>query len=123
MMKAVNEESTAKYQCAAFDPSGIQVPKANITQLRLTLYDKRTGVKLGSPLRDNQNVFDLNNVTIATDGTVTWELQPLDNRIVNTGYSQEDHVALFKFFFVGDDQLYHAVVITVNNLGVAPTTP
>lgn len=45
--------------------------------------------------RSNQDVFDANNVTISTSGTVTWLIQPEDTIKLNSNTDIELHVVLF----------------------------
>lgn len=66
---------------------------ADISSLRLTLYDVTTRTILNS--RQNQNVLNTNNVTVgATNGLVTWAVQPADMDAV-TSLNEETHCALF----------------------------
>ena len=63
------------------DASGSAIAKTNLATLKATVYDAATLAVINS--RDDQNVLDANGGTVATDGTLTLRLQPLDNTIVD----------------------------------------
>lgn len=80
------------------DMDGAAIVKANLVSLTATLYDVESDTVINS--RDDQNVLDANNGTVATDGTLTLKLGPTDNAIINSrtrvGFT-EQHVLLFKW--------------------------
>lgn len=79
------------------DMSGSTIAKANIITLVCTLYDWATNAAINS--RNAQSVLDTNNGIVASDGTLTLRLGPLDNVIVGTPASGviELHCAVFKW--------------------------
>ena len=77
------------------DHAGATIVKANLITLTATLYDQDAATIINS--RNAVNVKDANDGVVATDGTLTWRLGPLDNVIVGTvavGKIQ-DHVVRF----------------------------
>lgn len=87
---------------------GADIVKANLISLTATLFDLRSNDVINS--RDGQNVLDANNGTVATDGTLTLRLGPLDNVIVNTGTP------------VGGNETHCVVFVWTWNDGVEPRT-
>lgn len=113
----VNERTTAKYTTDPLvDEDGVVIPGTLVTSATLTLYDQKTGAIINS--RNQQNVNNANNVTIADTGIISWVLQPADNAIVNTKLAQEVHVAVFDLRWdSGSSRSLHEVKILVNNVG------
>jgi hypothetical protein len=113
----VNERTTAKYTTDPLtDEDGAVIAGSTMTTATLTLYDQKTGAIINS--RNQQNVNNANNVTIADTGIVSWTLMPADNAIVNGRLSQEMHVAVFDFRWDGGtSRSVHEVKILVNNVG------
>ncbi len=72
---------------------------ADITTLVLTLRDVKTVGVINS--RTSQNIKNANNVTVDTDGTVTWEPQALDNVVVDGRLKTETHRALVRCTYDG----------------------
>jgi len=113
----VNERTTAKYTTDPLvDEDGVVIPGTLVASATLTLYDQRTGAIINS--RNQQNVNNANNVTIADTGILSWVLQPADNAIVNSKLAQEVHVAVFDLRWdAGSSRSLHEVKILVNNIG------
>jgi hypothetical protein len=98
------------------DEDGVVIPGTLVTAATLTLYDQKTGAILNS--RNQQNVNNANNVTIADTGILSWTVQPADNAIVNGKLPQELHVAVFDLRWdAGTSRSLHEVKILVNNIG------
>lgn len=78
-----------------FSFQGTAIVKANIISLTLTLFNLETSAIING--RNAQNVLDVNNGTVATDGKLTLRLGPLDNVIVGTVITGmvQVHVARF----------------------------
>lgn len=90
----VRERTTAFYTTTIVDENDVGVDLANIATLTLTYYDAETNTIINS--RDDQDVLNTNNVTVATTGgTVIWTLQPLDTIIVDDRKELERHIAFF----------------------------
>lgn len=70
----------------------VQLTKAQLLTLTVTLFDRSTRAVINS--RNAQNIIDANGGTVATDGAITFRLQPLDNVMVGSGDSEE-HVTRF----------------------------
>lgn len=119
----VKEGTGAVYTATLKDSAEVPIPKANITTIKLTLYNVSDGSIINS--RDDQNVKDLNNVTIhATSGLLTWTMQAADNPIVGTAIAvgrTEEHRGLFEYagnFLASPGK--HDAVFKVENLGKVP---
>ncbi len=110
----VNERSSARYTFTVLDYDRVMIPKSQMSTLRLSVFEARSLTTVNG--RNDQNVFDQNNVTIAADGTITWDVQPGDNIIVNPEYSQETHTVQFTLVVTGGKQHVHQTAIVVNNL-------
>lgn len=90
-----------------FKFAGTAIVKASLATITVTLYDKTAGTIING--RNAQNVLDANNGVVATDGTLTLRLGPLDNVIVGTPA-------------VGATQLHHARFAWTWTDGVATRT-
>jgi len=65
-----------------------------LTDLRLTLYDEKTGTIING--RDHQSVLNANDVTYdPATGRVTWEIRTADNALVDSTRPSETHIAQF----------------------------
>lgn len=90
---AIFEEGASADIVATFkNMAGTQLTEANIVTLTLTLYDRATKAVINS--RNAQDVKDANGGVLASDGTLTMKLGPLDN-IITGHLDQEDHIARF----------------------------
>lgn len=99
----VNEQSVKAVTFTITDENSDPVASASLDAAELTLYDVDTYVG-GSPAtgiindRQAQDVLNTNDVTVgATDGLVTWLMQPEDNVIVTELRQVERHRAAFRF--------------------------
>lgn len=111
-MDTINEGSTATYTATLTGPDGVQIEKAILTEITLTLYDRITGNVING--RDAQDILDANDVSIATDGTLTWELQPEDTVIVNIAKRGEWHVGLFRYTWTNGKHTHEVRMRIVN---------
>ena len=111
MANSINELSTGRYTATVLDESG-GFPV--LDTLTLTLYDLLTGTIINS--RNSQNVLNTNNVSYnSATGLLTWDMQPLDNPIINNALEREVHVAEFKATYSGGKTARHKVSFTVRN--------
>lgn len=78
----VQEGESCNVVVVVKDMDGAAIAKASIITLTATLFDYATEAAINS--RNDQNVLDANQGTVATDGTLTLRLGPLDNVIVGT---------------------------------------
>jgi hypothetical protein len=108
----VRERATAKYTATLQDENGTVIPLADLTTLKLTLYDKQTDEIINS--RDEQGVLNENDVTFhATSGLLTWTMKPADNVIIGSA-PREEHIALFEWTYAaGAKAGHHAASIIV----------
>jgi len=72
---------------------------ADITTLQMTVRDVKTRGALNG--RTAQDIKNANNVTVANDGTITWETQALDNVSVDSRLKTETHRALVRVTYDG----------------------
>jgi hypothetical protein len=102
LAKIIDEKETAVFSGTLKASSTAVIPVANLASATLTLYNEANSAIINS--RDAQNVLNLANVAITSGGILTWDLQALDNIIVDTalGIGEiERHIALFQFTTVG----------------------
>jgi len=118
--RTVDERTTQKYTATIKDENGAAIPSGSLTTLTLTLYDVDSQMIINS--RNNQNVLNLNDVTVDAAGLLTWTMQPADNAILSVSLSDdatERHMALFKFTFGagGSKAGSHELGLLVRNVG------
>jgi hypothetical protein len=119
---ALDEEQSALYEWDLVDELGAVVPVANLTSLKLTLYDVATDTIIND--REDQDVLNTNDVTFDSSGHGMWSIQPADNAIQTDTVDVEKHVALFvATWAVGTKSKPHEVVLNVRNLRQVPATP
>lgn len=90
-----NSDGTA----IVYDAGGTAKPR--ITALTLTLKDASTGNTVNS--RADQNVLNVNNVTVDAAGALTWLIQAGDTTHVASDQPVEEHLAKFTFTYVDTD--------------------
>ena len=120
------EQSSAVLAFQVKDEDGVGVPGSSLSAVTLPLKDQATGAVINS--RNAQDVrgsgTGANNVTIATDGTITWAVQPADNAIQVPSTTRqavrerfERHVAVFDIRWnAGAKRLLKDIVIDVANV-------
>jgi hypothetical protein len=89
----ITENSSAIYTATLLDSTGAPVSSASVDTLTLTFYDNATGDIINN--RNAQDVFNTNNVTLDTSGSLVWAMLPEDNPIVGGLGVDETHVAEF----------------------------
>ena len=100
--------ATGKFTGTLKDADGAAISNANLLTLALTLKDGATGETINS--RNNQNVLGAaggsgqNNVTVDSNGALTWSIQTGDTSIHTTGTASEDHIARFVWTFTSGGQ-------------------
>lgn len=111
----ISELSSSVYTATIKNTAGDPVPYTDLDTFTLTLYDTGTGEIINS--RDDQNILNANQVTVDSDGLITWNMLPEDNVIVNDVGANETHAAEFYAIWNGGaSALSHQVVFTVINL-------
>lgn len=99
----IDAGATGVFAGTVKDPDGVAIPLANITSATLTLTDAASGSTVNS--RSNQNVLNLNNVTIdATTGALVWAIQVGDTTLLSALADFEEHVATFTIAFNPNSQ-------------------
>ena len=115
----LSERSSARYTAILKDEAGVVIPAANINTLTLTLFNLKDESIINS--RSSQNVLNVNNVTIDSNGLLTWSIQGLDNPIVDNTQAFETHRALFEMVWDSSTkQNKWTIDLTVKNLGLVP---
>ena len=111
----VREKTTRRYTAVLKDETGAAVGSGSLSSLKLTLYNKVDGAIINT--RNQQNVLNLNGVTVDASGNLTWTMDPADNPIIDTTLSYEEHVALFEIGWSSDAKKNnHEVIIRVENV-------
>lgn len=112
------EKQSGIYTAVLRDESGAVLSSGAISSFTLTLYDVNTGTVING--RSAQNILNDNQVTVDSQGQVTWTWLPLDMQILNPNRQQEDHIALFVVKWVDlqsrPRQANHEVHFTVNRI-------
>ena len=105
----VNEDSTAIYTAILSDETG-PIPGKDITSINVTLYDEVSDDIINA--RDKST----DNITVNSDGLLTWLLNAADNPILDDKFHEEKHRALFRFSWQGGTKKNeHEVSIFVKN--------
>lgn len=112
----VNEKEIRFYDLTFTDQNGTQIPKASMSALTLTLFDRGSNPLVYINNRNAQPAFDQNNVAIASDGKITWTMQAADNAILNDNKQVEVHVAVFHLTAAGGLQVRDEAWFYVDNL-------
>lgn len=119
----VKQNNSAIYTATLKDETGAVIPLTQVGSCTLTLYN----IEIAEPAtpadniinsRSDQNVKNVNNVTIHTSsGLLTWSIQPADNPIIDETKLTELHMARFDFSY-GSPTKYgsHQVQLRVENL-------
>lgn len=111
----VNELSTGQYTASLVDNDGVTpLPGGTLTALRLTLYViKADGTQAIVNSRTNQNVLNLNNVTISAGGALVWLVQVLDTTLVED-IPFESHIALWHWTWPGGEGRQETILVVKN---------
>ena len=88
---STKEKTNPTHKFTILDEDGNAVQP---TVLTLTYYNRADESIINS--RDDQNVFNTNNVVV-TNGVVTWSVQVADTAVVDTALEAEIHVALWQW--------------------------
>jgi hypothetical protein len=113
----INERTSAIIQADLIGDSGAPVAGATLTTLTLSLIDAYSGSVLNG--RNAQNVLNQNDVTIDSQGHLTWSMRPADNVIVKDSAPFETHRAIFQGTWSGGAKGFTAVIeFRVNNVQV-----
>lgn len=113
------EGSTPIYEFELVDEVDGAIIGSNLTGMKLWYHQDYSKVTVNS--RENQDVLNLNNVSIPSNGNkVTWKLQSADTKILNPNLAEEPHRAIFSWTFNrlggGTGEGSHVVIILVKNL-------
>ena len=111
----VREKTTRRYTAALKDETGAAIGGGALSSLKLTLYNRADGAIINS--RNQQNVLNVNGVTVDASGILTWTMEPADNPIIDAALSYEEHIALFELGWSSETKKNnHEVIIRVENV-------
>lgn len=111
------EQTTPKYTATILDDDGVAIPASALVSLTLTLYVSKTDGTTGIVnSRNAQNVLNLNDVTVDSNGLLTYSLQVADTTLVEA-LPFERHIALWEWTWAsGSKAGKHEVVFNIQNL-------
>lgn len=89
------EQTTPIFSARLRDQNGDAISVDDLTTLTLTYYNKASGARINS--RDGQDILNDNDVTVDSEGVVTWNMQVDDTPILDDVRFEEDHIALFRW--------------------------
>jgi hypothetical protein len=90
----VNERTTPTYTDTLVDAAGDAVAGSSLDSIKLTLYDEASEDVINN--RDGESDVLGGDVTVNSDGELSWTMEELDNVILNTALAEERHIALFE---------------------------
>lgn len=101
------------------DETGAPVPAANLSTLKLTLYDLISDAIVNG--RDKVNVLNANGGTVDAQGLFTWQGSPADTAMGTPEGDNTIRVALLEWSWAGGSRVgRHEVMFEVRNLGHVP---
>ena len=112
----IAERTTAELTARLYDEVGNAIDVLLLTTLTLTLYVKDDPTTIINS-RNGQNVLNINDVVVDSNGNLTWIMAPADNAIIDDNDESEVHVALFEWTWsAGAKAGRHEIEITVQNM-------
>lgn len=110
----IAEKTTATIKFTVEDKGGGGLAQADLDSLTLNLYNDRGKKPINS--RTDVDILGKNGGAVGAGGVGTWDMDELDNPIVESGKSTEDHTAEFEWTFDGTQQTgRHRVRLRVKN--------
>ena len=125
-------EEAESGQCTALITGNAEtiLPGSTLSTLKLTVYAiDSDGVDHIINGRNQQNVLNVNNVTVADvattrpDGTqynLVWTIQPGDTVILNDALRNERHICLFEWTWPTGNAGKQEIILSVRNLRRVP---
>lgn len=113
-LATLTELTSSLYTADLVDETGAAVSGASLDTLTLTVYDVDTGTILNS--RSQQNVKNVNGVTISAGGALVWTIAPADVAIIDDTKQFEQHVALFEGVWATTKKFKHEIPMLVRNV-------
>lgn len=111
----VVQENSGKYVAKLVKEDGEALDVEEITTATLTLWDSKSEAIINN--RDEQNVLNLNNVSLDCAGNLVWQWTPLDMPKLSTKPDPEIHYALWIITWNGgDSQIKHDVAFRVHKV-------
>ncbi len=111
----VREKTTRRYTAVLKDETGTAIGSGTLSSLKLTLYNRADGSIINT--RNQQNVLNVNGVTVDSSGNLTWTMDPADNPVIDAAKDYEEHVALFEIGWSSDAKKNnHEVILRVENV-------
>ena len=116
IIDTILEKTTPVIKGTLKDENGAAIPAASLTTLTLTLYSM-AGIKPIINARQDQNVLNTNNVTVDSNGLLTWSLQEADTAIqATTIVNLETHRAVFAWGYGTAKKGRYIIEHTIQNL-------
>jgi hypothetical protein len=115
------EGTTPDYEATLLDKNEVAIPGSALDSITLTYFQEYTEAILNA--REDQNVLQVNGVTIDEAGRLRWTLTPEDAAILDDSLHQEPHLARFDFTYPGTSGTEvgrHVVRLLVTNLRRVP---
>lgn len=111
-MFMTDEDANSIYTALLVDENDLPISGGDLDSITVTLYNEADGAIINTR---NQSSTGL---TVASDGQLTWQMDPEDNPIIDDTLFQEKHRALFEFSWQsGNKNGEHEVSIWVRNFG------
>ena len=115
----LDERNSYKFRFNLIDSeTGLPVGLSSISTILMTQFYYNTKIGASDRFhlatinnRYNQNIKNLNDVTITASGTVTWEVQPEDTILLNSSLEEELHVSLVAWIYSGGKQNSHSFLM------------
>jgi hypothetical protein len=123
----ITEDTTPDYTAVLREKTqpngdlGAPIPGSVLDSLTLTFYQEYTRAIING--RNQQNVLQLNGVSVGEDGVLLWTMTREDTAILNDALRSEPHVAIFEYTFPGTngtEYAKHVVRFNVDNLVRVP---
>lgn len=123
----IDEGTTPIYTTTLKDEAGLAITGLPFTGARVSYYNMATGADINN--RNNQNILNANNVTIDTNGLLTWKLQEAD--VITTDSGTMPPIVQYRAEFVVEwndisstpRQKTHVIEIPITRLVKRPFTP
>ena len=115
--EGIKEKTTRTYEATLKDELGAVIPAASITTLLLTLYSLNSPTLAIVNARNQQSLLNANNGTVDANGLFKWEMQILDNQVLDSTLTTEIHRGLFEVTWAAGTKAHkHEVDFHVQNL-------
>ena len=123
ILTEIFEGTTGTYSATLKDETDVAITGLPFTGVRISYYSKSSGNIVNS--RNNQNILNLNNVTITAAGAFSWKLQEADVTVADSPKPDRvthraEIVVEWNDVASGPRQTTHVVDIPIKALTKAP---